>query len=185
MHMNKRRELIEYHKEAWSKYIEENPDHGFLGAILRRTCGYNPGFGDKEERFPVLAIPVTILEHPADASDWINYQARVALWTEMTVAEVSNDIKVFGVDCGKTPEAYRVFGERGIIEFLVGFKVNYIFGCVRNDDDVDIAHVGIPLGAIAFQAGAIVGEAFAHMVNEYGGGLRCDRYAGWNLFEAE
>lgn len=186
MDMNERRELIDKYKELWAEYVEENPDHGFLEGVLRQTCGFNSGFGDKKEKFPILAIPVTELEHPEYGKiDWRNYQHNGAIWAMMGVVAQKDDLAVFGTDCGKVPRAYKIFGERGLIELLAGFKIDFVFGCIRNDEDVDIAHVGIPLGAIAFQAGVRVGEAFAYMVNVYGGGLRYEDYKGWNVFEAE
>lgn len=185
MHMKKRRELIDKYKVLWDKYVEENPDYRFLEDVLRHTCGYNPMHDDDPKQFPVLAIPVTELEHPADKYNWRSYQARDELWTIMEVVAQRDDLAVFGTDCGQVPEAYKVFGEKGIIEFLAGFKVDFIFGCIRNDEDIDMVHVGIPLGAIAFQAGMRVGEAFAYMVNKYGGGLRIEDYKGWNVFESE
>jgi hypothetical protein len=168
MNMHKRRELITKYKELWDKFVEVNTSSRFLGEVLRRTCGFNPECGDQIEQFPILAIPVTELERPN------NY-----------IVAKRDDLAVFGTDCGKTPEAYKVFGEKGIIEFLVGFKVDFVFGCLRNDEDVDIAHVGIPLGALAFQAGSRVGEAFAYVVNEYGGSLRYEDYQYWCVFESE
>ena len=168
MHMHKRRELITKYKELWDKHVEVNTDRRFLGEVLRRTCGFNPGYGDQIEQFPILAIPVTELEHPNN-----------------DIVAKRDDLAAFGTDCGKTPEAYKVFSSLSVMNFLVAFKIDYVFGCVRNDEDVDIEHVGIPLGAIAFRASDRVGEAFAYIVNECGGGLRYEDYKDWCVFESE
>lgn len=189
MNMNERRELITKYKKFWDQYIEENPGDKYLETVLRHTCGFDPGHDDKIEKFPVLAIPVIEFEHPADhgwgREIWRDYQANDKLWHFIDVVAQLDDLAVFGTDSGKVPRAYKVFGEKGIIEFLAGFKVDVVFGCIRNDEDVDIAHVGIPLGAIAFRAPIRVGKAFGYLVNAHGGGLRYEDYPEWCIFESE
>jgi len=188
MNMTKRRELITKYKELWDKYAKENPDRRFLETVLRHTCGFDSEYGDKIEQFPILMIPVTELAHPNRGDvDWRNYQANEARWSIKDIVAKRNDLAVFGTDFGEIPGAYKVFGTKGILEFLMGFKVDYVLGCLRHDEDVDIAHVGIPLGAMAFQADPKVGEAFAYMVNAYGGGLRYEYHQGqsWCVFESE
>lgn len=185
MTTKERREIITKHQRLWEEYKERNPDHVFIEDTLRHYAGYYQDYGDKPEAFPVLCVPVTELEYPRDLVDWSNYQSDVDLWLCIDIINQRDDLKVFGVSCGKIPSSYKIFGERGILELLTGFKIDCVFGCISNNEDTEMEHVGIPFGAIAFRADLKVGEAFAYMVNIYGGGLRHEYCKGWCIFESE
>lgn len=185
MTAKERREIITKHQKLWEEYKERNPRHAFLEDALRHLTGYYPDYGDKPEAFPVLCVPVTELEHPHDSANWCNYQNDFSLWLRMNVVGQKDDLKVFGVSCGKIPSSHKIFDEKGILEFLIGFKIDYVFGCISNDEDVEIEPVGIPFGAMAFRADQKIGEAFACIVNEYGGGLRHEDCSNWCFFESE
>lgn len=182
MTVEERKTLIEKYQKLWAEHKVENPSDIYIEAHIQSTTGFFPKYGDKQENYPVLYIPVTKLENLKD-SDW---------WY-LEVSEQYDDLKYFGTCCGRIPEAHTVLGMKEVRDFLASFKIAFIVGCVPEgvSKDNETEYTGIPLGAIAFRAEgfdipiAQIGEAFAYFINQRGGGLRCENREDWCVFESE
>lgn len=141
----------------WIAHLRYHPDDSWLDDTM---VAYP---NDPPEKWPVVFIPICNIK-------------------KGKIVKVHTTLHCFTpeVDNGETP----VFSHKGIIEFLLAHKVEYVIGTVDRWNFTLDEQEGLPLCTIAARIDLNVGSAFEYFVGRFGGTLRVEKHYNWCIFRS-